>query len=167
MNLNYLMIGDWVSVLAHFLETSTEGTATSGGYNLCRKNCHIGGIYGDMIAIDKISSDAIAYEPIPLTEEILKANGFTTDNDHTLKGSCIYHRLCGKYEDYKVIVRLLNGWVKIESFDDRWHTLLDLAIQPRYVHELQHALRLCGLNELADNFKVEPSKAHIGAKINE
>lgn len=23
-----------------------------------------------------------------------------------------------------------------------------------YVHELQHALRLCGLNELADNFKV-------------
>lgn len=24
-----------------------------------------------------------------------------------------------------------------------------------YVHELQHALRLCGLTELADNFKVE------------
>lgn len=24
----------------------------------------------------------------------------------------------------------------------------------RYVHELQHALRLCGLNDLADNFKV-------------
>lgn len=24
-----------------------------------------------------------------------------------------------------------------------------------YVHELQHALRLCGLNVLADNFKVE------------
>ena len=23
-----------------------------------------------------------------------------------------------------------------------------------YVHELQHALRLCGLNDLADNFKV-------------
>lgn len=24
----------------------------------------------------------------------------------------------------------------------------------RYVHELQHALRLCGLNDLADNFKI-------------
>lgn len=24
-----------------------------------------------------------------------------------------------------------------------------------YVHELQHALRLCGLTELADNFKVD------------
>ena len=28
------------------------------------------------------------------------------------------------------------------------------AINLYYVHELQHALRLCGLNELADNFKV-------------
>ena len=24
-----------------------------------------------------------------------------------------------------------------------------------YLHELQHALRLCGLNDLADNFKLE------------
>lgn len=94
-------------------------------------------------------------KPILLTEEILKLNGFITNNDHTLTGSKIYHRLCGKYEEYKVTVRLLNGWVKIESFDDRWYTLLDLSVQLRYVHELQHALRLCGLHELANNFKIE------------
>lgn len=32
---------------------------------------------------------------------------------------------------------------------------LDAYIHIYYVHELQHALRLCGLNELADNFKVK------------
>ncbi|MBQ0088527.1 MAG: hypothetical protein KBT27_04250 [Prevotellaceae bacterium] len=30
-----------------------------------------------------------------------------------------------------------------------------ISIQIKYVHELQHALRLCGLNDLADNFKIE------------
>jgi len=28
-------------------------------------------------------------------------------------------------------------------------------VRVNYVHQLQHALRLCGLNELANNFKLE------------
>lgn len=28
-------------------------------------------------------------------------------------------------------------------------------IEFKYVHQLQHALRLCGLDELADNFKIQ------------
>lgn len=93
--------------------------------------------------------------PIPVTNEILKANGFVTNNDRTLNGCCIYHRLCGKYDEYKVTIKLLNGFITIESFDDRWYTLLNLNIQLRFVHELQNILRLCKLDELADNFKLK------------
>ena len=30
-----------------------------------------------------------------------------------------------------------------------------VAFSFKYVHELQHLLRLCGLDDLADNFKIE------------
>lgn len=93
------------------------------------------------------------YEPIPLTPKILEKNGFHT-YDHTLLGSCIYRRMCGKYNEYEVVVRMLNGWIKIKSHDDRITDILFIDFQPRFVHQLQHALRLCGLNEMADNFIV-------------
>ena len=31
---------------------------------------------------------------------------------------------------------------------------LNISGQIRYVHQLQHALRICELDELADNFKI-------------
>lgn len=101
--------------------------------------------------IDALESEV---EPIPLTTEILEKNGFHTNYDHTLLGSRIYHRMCGKYNEYEVVVRMLNGWIKIKSHDDRVTDILAIDIQPRFVHQLQHALRLGGLNELADNFKI-------------
>lgn len=137
MKKNELMIDDWVQINGRYAQVLEMH------YSYAMLD-----FYEDVFYMGYL-------EPIPLTEEILKVNGFVTNNDHTLTGSQIYHRLCGKYEEYKVTVRLLNGWVKIESFDDRWYTLLDLSVQPRYVHELQHVLRLCGLNDLANNFKVE------------
>lgn len=33
-------------------------------------------------------------------------------------------------------------------------SIYDSVITCEYVHQLQHALRLCKLNELADNFKI-------------
>lgn len=88
--------------------------------------------------IDKI-------EPIPLTLEILERNGFELRDDF------LYHRIDDKPHHYDF--KLENGGV----FTSEGYTLqcciYHLTI--RYVHELQHALRLCGLNELADNFKVE------------
>ena len=103
---------------------------------------------------DFTASEFNTLEPIPLTAEILEKNGFHTNYDHTLLGSCIYRRMCGKYNEYEVIVRMLNGWIKIKSHDDRVTDILVIDIQPRFVHQLQHALRLCGLAEFADNFKI-------------
>lgn len=71
--------------------------------------------------------------PIPLTSEILEKNGFKMSEDEDM----------WQYDDFLLTIdfcQLIGG--------ARWITY-------KYVHELQHALRLCGLNELADKFKVE------------
>ena len=76
-------------------------------------------------------------QPIPLTPEILEKNGW--------KETQYWH----EYQDGKNTIQcclpdmrgIING-IEIEHF------------KCEYVHQYQHLLRLCGLNELADNFKV-------------
>ena len=70
------------------------------------------------------------YEPIPLTAEILEKNGWWQDE---IDGT--YHNTMSVY-GRKAPFSILDG----------------VAIN--YVHELQQALRLCGLKDLADNFKI-------------
>ena len=76
-------------------------------------------------------------QPIPLTTEILEKNGWK------------YTTYCHEYQYGKntmqcrlpYMVGRING-IDIENF------------KCEYVHQYQHLLRLCGLNELANNFKV-------------
>ena len=76
-------------------------------------------------------------QPIPITPEMLKKNGW--------KETQYWH----EYQDGKNTIQCclpdmrgrING-IEIEHF------------KCEYVHQYQHLLRLCGLNELADNFKV-------------
>ena len=75
--------------------------------------------------------------PIPITPEILVRNGW--------KETQYWH----EYQDGKNTIQCclpdmrgrING-IEIEHF------------KCEYVHQYQHLLRLCGLNELADNFKI-------------
>lgn len=95
--------------------------------------------------------------PIPLTAEILELNEFVKDGYTSLSpdyryessGIAIYVNLrttCDK----SITMSIYNCAEVIKEA-----TLGGRNIKTIYVHELQHALRLCGLNELADNFKVE------------
>ena len=77
--------------------------------------------------IDALESEV---EPIPLTAEILEKNGWWQDE---IDGT--YHNTMSVY-GRKAPFSILDG----------------VAIN--YVHELQQALRLCGLKDLADNFKI-------------
>ena len=86
--------------------------------------------------------------PIPLTPEILKKNGFcfvkSSDRDTVWNGWWIYENLelgtcCLDRED---------NWPCCINIDD-------MNINCEYVHQLQHALRLCGIGDLADNFKIQ------------
>ena len=73
-------------------------------------------------------------KPIPLTAEILEKNGWWYEIEdmwlHDEVSFCI-EKWNGKFQCYDI------NQIKLDS-----------------VHQLQHALRLCGLDELADNFKV-------------
>lgn len=92
-----------------------------------------------------------ALEPIPLTPEILEKNGFTLDYDNHLK---IYHGFFGKSHiiiefstDRKVGIEIHNEFSQKDSKGRS-----DLVTFARdwcnefYIHELQHALKLCGIN---------------------
>ena len=76
-------------------------------------------------------------EPIPLTTEILEKNGW------------VYTEYCHEYQYGKNIIqsRLPYMWIRINGIH-----IEDFKCE--YVHQYQHLLRLCGLNELANNFKV-------------
>ena len=86
-----------------------------------------------------IFGDNEGYEPQPivLTPEILEKNGWKDDG------------LWYEYQDGTNTIQsclpdmrgIING-IEIKEF------------QCKYVHQYQHLLRLCGLNELADNFKI-------------
>ena len=73
-------------------------------------------------------------KPIPLTTEIIEKNGWWYAIDdlwlHDGVSFCI-EKCNGKFQCYDI------SQIKLHS-----------------VHQLQQTLRLCGLNELADNFKV-------------
>ena len=88
-------------------------------------------------------------EPIPLTPEILEKDGWERDIDKEWKynNSRILPHYCYQWEKRNVKIEMYAG---LEGFT------ISLIIGRRFyaVHELQHALRLYGLNELADNFKV-------------
>lgn len=79
-------------------------------------------------------------KPIPITEEILKMNGIPTNGNTHLFDTDINYYLELLWADGELLWTI---------------NLAEYCIMPfTYVHELQHALRLCGLNDLADNFKV-------------
>lgn len=81
-------------------------------------------------------------EGIPITPEILEKNGFIKVNsqryDYGSPDTDCYVKVNPKKNMIHVNGRNANSNLYSHSF----------------VHELQRALRLCGLNELADNFKV-------------
>lgn len=88
-------------------------------------------------------------KPIPLTEEILKVNGFNFES---------------RPEHSRFIsIDTDDVYIGVMHYDDsvgRFFTEMDvnsisIHIELHFVHELQHALRICGLNDLAYNFKLE------------
>ena len=100
--------------------------------------------------------------PIPLTTEILEKNGWYLDpllKDPLLEGE---PKTLWLYKNDKITLSLnfpikqLNFVGVLGIFTE--HTIRTLSgflwKDTLYVHELQHALRLCGLDELADNFKI-------------
>lgn len=132
MKATELMINDWVIVV--------EDMNTAYPTRVKEIN-----VYGTMDTIDgdEVLIDGVA--PIPLTAKILQKNDIRREILQIWKPSS---ELDANFSLLLVDDVWIFDYVSIAS------NLQLTRYKLHYVHELQHALRLCGLNELADNFKV-------------
>lgn len=140
MKATELMIGDWVINPVH---------------NDCSK---IESVYYDKELHCLVGTDGRFpqqyFNPIPLTEEIFRLNGFEYDDSENCWKLI---EKDGRYSVYSIYVNTnrvsIYNWRNEEGerFTDACNKV---NVHYKYVHQIQHALRLCGLNILADNFKV-------------
>ena len=152
-----LMIGDWVKI-----DFILKGEVGYGRIESIKKDNN-GQVYlqGDCHKKEhKRVEDSFDWgrrldgiAPIPLTTEILKKIGFKVD--------CFVYPILELNEYSYIEYYPFEGRIrKICNVIDEWdnhNAVRDITFQChcKSVHELQHALRLCGLNEIADNLKIE------------
>ena len=79
-------------------------------------------------------------KPIPLTTKILEKNGFW-----------VLEKVDNGAEEY--IAYATDGLIFHYNRGNDYY-FPNTPISWKYVHQLQRVLRLCGLDELADNFKI-------------
>lgn len=118
------MIGDWVKL------RTDDGTFIKVEVFELLQESSWGFIDGDK-ELDEISYDDV--EPIPLTVNILYKNGFDCDED----GFISYNEFAinfgrDPFEEGPNLLFIMVGNCHVEL---------------QYVHELQHALRLCGIEK--------------------
>ena len=93
--------------------------------------------------------------PIPITPEMLVKNGFYDRNTQW------YYKRFGSYVCFDIAISLVYREIEVSKVcgagtdcEEEEYGSSIVFDNDICVHEFQHALRLCGLDELADNFKV-------------
>ena len=133
MEARYLMIGDWVNYRGTFIKVTS--LYDKGGSN------EIG--WGQL---ESTWVNGICIEPIPLTKEILEKNGFekcNVDDDGAVQYEFGDDNL--GIDLWVSMPCLLGAWRKWKGMEKSYNMINEFPI--RYVHELQHALRLCGIEK--------------------
>lgn len=93
-------------------------------------------------------------EPIPLTPEILELNGWKRRSyDHALHLHDDIVNIALN-ESYSIFGYTHLCGVGTDCVEVEYCSEIDF-VGTLYVHQLQHALRLCGLSDWANNFKVK------------
>lgn len=126
MTANELMCGDWV--LDFDDETVKVASISNEEIRLSQPNGHL----------YLVSSP----KPIPLTEEILVKIGFIKVNSQR-------YDYGNPNTDCYIKVNPQKGMIHVNGRKANCNLYNHF-----FVHELQHALRLCGLTDLADNLKL-------------
>ena len=141
------MIGDWVQIVEPCkyagaigrIKTLIDHKDDENAYFkvfLKSNTIHIG--------IEDICSEDI--RPIPLTAEILEKNGFekcNVDDDGAVQYEFGDDNL--GIDLWVSMPCLLGAWRKWKGMEKSYNMINEFPI--RYVHELQHALRLCGIEK--------------------
>ena len=85
----------------------------------------------DFLSAETINDDMdAAFDPIPLTPEILETNGFKVRS------------LWAEYEDDDCTMEIVGANFRVRNARGSW-----FKGKCSFVHELQHALRLCGIDK--------------------
>ena len=152
MKCKELQIGDWIQDKNGF-QWQITGVGDDYAYATFEGN------EGDPWEFDDKDDQP---EGIPLTKEMLDTNGFRYENENNGFGTYFCSRI--EYRDSAFPMYIYVRWV--ESSEGRTPIGIYCAVRENskdnavtirtefYVHTLQHALRLVGLSEIADNFKV-------------
>lgn len=115
-----LMIGDWVKL-------------SKGNWS---KNRQVG-----LTDIEMIAESVYLAEPIPLTPEILEKNGFVKVIDRYIKDTEEWKLCCDKI---RITINPFTGYAL--AYKGAWLPVLN-NLYFKNVHELQRALKLCGINK--------------------
>ena len=143
MKATELMIGDWVC-----LKDDTK----------CEFPLKVDGVLTDDISLEGegfLGGVDGLIRPIPLTNEILEKNGFYDRNTQW------YYKRFGSYVCFDIAISLVYRDIEVSKVcgagtdceEEEYGSAIAFG-NDICVHTLQHTLRLCGLDELADNFKV-------------
>lgn len=145
MKTKWLMIGDWLEYHGQYYRVLQAIEAVSNNFPMLLgedfwDKCG----YNGMRIIDGL--EYLFITPIPITSKILHDIGFSEHKDFdghsTFLNETELHDLSVWEQDYKWRILIQQG------------SNASVSIGVRYVHELQHAMRLVGLTEMADGFKL-------------
>lgn len=129
------MIGDWV---------------------FCDGKCYQIAEIGGMVCLDaekEIFASLEDITPIPITPEILEKNGFKPDGSGQIS-YCLLTPFGIEGLRYSIYVGLRQKTIEVHAAHtvlkkDNWRKVNKtyLEVCGPYVHELQHALKLCGIDK--------------------
>lgn len=155
MKAEELMIGDWV--LAEGKSVQVTNISVLGGDVIRVINPFMSydiAYASNIIALSKGAKDINKIEPIPITEETLKKNGFKND---VIAQKAIIAEGASNFsvilisEDNRITLNNIDEY--INSFN-KWHVHIDTedmrtmcTLEITYVHELQHLLKLCKIEK--------------------
>lgn len=141
MKVNELMIGDLCRRRSIYQDTGREVVTDFQVTQICKngENLYIYGPKGNMGRVDQI-------EPIPLTAEILKKNDIRLlevgDN-----GVATPAKNRNRYEKWQIHTQWKDTYLWYDRLTKRWNLYDMNGAQFTFVHEFQHALRLCGIEK--------------------
>lgn len=157
MKANELMVGDWVRGTATLDQEWYDWQFAPGESIQVRSILHSGINYESKGGTESFEDDTIRFndiEPIPLTPEILEKNGFsfTGSGQRDMMLATPFGIAGDRYNIYvglkKKTIEAFIAFANTESKAGwRKHNSTLLEVSGPYVHELQHALRLCGVEK--------------------
>ena len=131
LNGKNLMVGDWV---VYEGDTNYDNPIRIEGMDIATKS---------LITSDREDVGFDGIEPIPLTAEILEKNGFKKHNRYQYIYKDNYCKVCVSFAPRIEIDGMDLGEPPINISIEG--ALFDINMNMSAIHELQHALRLCGI----------------------